>query len=204
MMSHFLPLCSMTVFLFLLLIISPAIACDRCVHLGKVGFFGKASALQSGACGYGSLATSFYGGRLAAAVPAVYKDGAGCGACFTIRCKNPKICTESGTTMIVTDLNQSNETDFVLSSRAFGAMAKQGMDRELFKLGIVDVEFKRVPCEHKRNLAFRVEESSQKPHYLAVKVLYQGGQTEIVALDVAQVSSNFKKTILNMYPNQAY
>lgn len=28
---------------------------------------------------------------------------------------------------------------------------------------------------------------SQKPHYLAIKVIYQGGQTEIVGMDVAQV-----------------
>lgn len=35
-----------------------------------------------------------------------------------------------------------------------------------------------------------MEESSQKPHYLAVKVLYQGGQTEIVSIDVAQVGSS--------------
>jgi hypothetical protein len=33
-----------------------------------------------------------------------------------------------------------------------------------------------------------VEESSKKPNYLAVKFLYQGGQTEIVGVDVAQVS----------------
>lgn len=32
-----------------------------------------------------------------------------------------------------------------------------------------------------------MEESSRKPHYLAIKFLYQGGQTEIVAVDVAQV-----------------
>lgn len=35
-----------------------------------------------------------------------------------------------------------------------------------------------------------MEESSQKPHYLAIKILYQGGQTEIVAIDVAQVGSS--------------
>lgn len=39
----------------------------------------------------------------------------------------------------------------------------------------------------------RVEESSQKPNYLAVKVLYQGGQTEMVAMDVAQVGFFLKK-----------
>lgn len=49
----------------------------------------------------------------------------------------------------------------------------------------------RVPCDYKnKNLALRVEESSQKPHYLAIKLLYQGGQTEVVAVDVAQVHSN--------------
>ena len=39
----------------------------------------------------------------------------------------------------------------------------------------------------------RVEESSKKSHYLAVKVLYQGGQTEIVAMDVAEVGFSSKK-----------
>lgn len=48
----------------------------------------------------------------------------------------------------------------------------------------------RVPCDYKKkNMAVRVEESSQKPHYLAIKLLYQGGQTQIEAMDVAKVSS---------------
>lgn len=47
----------------------------------------------------------------------------------------------------------------------------------------------RVPCDYKnQGLAVRVEESSQKPYYLAIKILFQGGQTEIVAVDVAQVN----------------
>lgn len=50
-------------------------------------------------------------------------------------------------------------------------------------------EWCRVPCEYKKqNLAVRVEESSKKPDYLAIKILYQGGQTEIVGVDVAQVN----------------
>ena len=51
------------------------------------------------------------------------------------------------------------------------------------------MEWNRVPCQYRnQNLALRVEEMSQKPYYLAVKFLYQGGQTEIVGVDVAQVS----------------
>ncbi|XP_057769158.1 expansin-like A2 [Salvia miltiorrhiza] len=173
-----------------LLLASSATACDRCVRQSKVAFFSKAQALQSGACGYGSLAIGFNDGRIAAAAPSIYKDGAACGACFQIRCNNEKICSKEGTTVTVTDRSPDNATDFVLSSRAFTAMAKQGMGQELLKLGIANVEYRRVPCDYKnKNLAVRVEESSQKPHYLAIKLLYQGGQTEIVAIDIAKVGS---------------
>ncbi|KAI3736443.1 hypothetical protein L6452_15984 [Arctium lappa] len=177
--------------LFLSISISSTNACDRCLHQSKAAFFSKASSLSSGACGYGSLATSFYGGHLAAAVPSIYKSGSGCGACFQVRCKDSTLCTKTGTQVIVTDLNQSNETDFVLSSRAFMAMANKGMGQKLLKLGVANVEYKRIPCDYKgKNLAVRVEESTQKPNYLALKFLYQGGQTEIVGVDIAQVGSS--------------
>ncbi|KAJ8767064.1 hypothetical protein K2173_012578 [Erythroxylum novogranatense] len=175
---------------FLFILFSSATACDRCVHQSKVAFFSKASALSSGACGYGSLAIGFNNGYLAAASPSLYKDGAGCGACFQIRCKNSDLCSTKGTTVIATDLNKNNETGFVLSSRAFMAMAKEGRGHDVLKLGIADVEYKRVPCQYSKNLAVRVEESSKKPNYLAIKVMYQGGQTEIVGIDLAQVGSS--------------
>ncbi|XWS55154.1 hypothetical protein CRYUN_Cryun10bG0150500 [Craigia yunnanensis] len=175
----------------LFLLVSSATACDRCVHQSKAAYFSKASALSSGACGYGSLALSLGDGKLAAGVSSLYKDGAGCGACFQIRCKNSTLCSSKGTRVTLTDLNHNNQTNFVLSSRAFITMAKQGMGQDILKHGIVDVEYKRIPCEYKnQNLAVRVEESSQKPNYLAIKLLYQGGQTEIVAMDVAQVGSS--------------
>ncbi|XP_044508026.1 expansin-like A1 isoform X2 [Mangifera indica] len=137
------------------------------------------------------MAVEMSNGHLAAGVSSLYKDGAGCGACFQVRCKDKDLCSTKGTKFILTDLNKDNKTDFVLSSRAFMAMANQGKGKDILKLGLVDVEYKRVPCEYKnKNLAVRVEESSRKPYYLAIKVLYQGGQTEIVSMDVAQVASS--------------
>lgn len=182
---------SYCLFIFLVIAISFSEACDRCVHKSRAAYFATESALSSGACGYGPLALGFNYGHIAAAIPSVYNQGAGCGACFQIRCSNDKLCSKSGTTLLVTDLNTHNQTDFVLSSNAFMAMAQQGMDHDLLKLGVVDVEYKRIPCDYKhKNLSIRVEESSKKPDYLAIKVLYQGGQTEIVATDVAQAGSS--------------
>ncbi|KAE8727206.1 Expansin-like A1 [Hibiscus syriacus] len=145
-------------FLFLLLSSSSSAsdsACDSCLHQSKAAHFSKVSALSAGACGYGSLALGLSGGHLAAGVPSLYKEGAGCGACFKIRCKNPTLCSSAGTRVTLTDLNHNNKTDFVLSSRAFMAMANKGMGQKILKLGIV-----------------------------------HGGQTEVVAMDVAQVGSS--------------
>ncbi|CAF2033016.1 hypothetical protein F2Q70_00033651 [Brassica cretica] len=185
--------CFLVVFV-VLLFSSSVNACDRCLHRSKAAYFSSASVLSSGACSYGSMATGFFAGHIAAAVPSIYKDGAGCGACFQVRCTNPSLCSTKGTAVMVTDLNMSNQTDLLLSSRAFRAMAKPvlGADRDLLRQGIVDVQYQRVPCDYgnKKMMNVRVEEASKKPNYLAIKLLYQGGQTEVVAIDIAQVGSS--------------
>ncbi|XP_047327458.1 expansin-like A2 [Impatiens glandulifera] len=178
-------------FFFILMISSSATACDRCLHNSKVAYFSSASVISGGACGYGSLAKSFSNGMVAAAAPSIYKNGAGCGSCFKISCKNATLCSKQGTKVIVTDLNKDNRTDFVLTSSAFVAMANKGKERDILNLGILDVEYRRIPCEYKnKNLTVSVDESSHRPSYLAIKFIYQGGQTEIVGVDVAQVGSS--------------
>ncbi|GAB4853041.1 hypothetical protein Ancab_040581 [Ancistrocladus abbreviatus] len=172
---------------FLMLLASAAADCTNCTHHSKATYFSMSS-VPYGACGYGSLALNFYGGHVAAAAPSLYQNGAACGACFQVRCSNKALCTKTGTNVILTDQNHSNTTDFILSSRAFRTMAKNDMDKNLLQLGVADVQYKRIPCEFKKqNLSLRVEEFSKYPNYLAVKVLYQGGQTDIFAMDVAQM-----------------
>ncbi|KNA14564.1 hypothetical protein SOVF_106480 [Spinacia oleracea] len=173
---------------FLFVLLSSASACDRCLHQSKATYTSK---ISSGACGYESLAMGFNGGMLAGGLPSLFKQGAGCGACFKVRCKNAGLCRSEGTRVMLTELQGDNRADFVLNRNAYVAMAHKGMSQSLVNLGIVDIEYKRVPCDNKsKNLAIRVENYSSKPYYLAFTVLHQGGQTEIMGIDLAQVGSN--------------
>ena len=45
--------------------------------------------------------------------------------------------------MVLTDQNNDNVTDLVLSKRAFFTMALNGKGADLLNLGVVDVEYKR-------------------------------------------------------------
>ncbi|XP_021773664.1 expansin-like A1 [Chenopodium quinoa] len=176
---------------FFLFFSSASATCKQCVF-SKAAFFASSKGLSGGACGYGPYALDFHGGHVAAALPSIYKKGEGCGACFQIRCNNSAICSTKGTKIVVTDVHtdKTKSTQFVLSSRAFRAMALPGKDRQLLHVGIADVEYKRVPCVYKgQNLSIRVEEFSKFPNYLAIKVLYQGGQTSILGGDVASVDN---------------
>lgn len=179
-------------FCLLLLLASAASAgSERCVRQGKAAYSPSLSRLaphgSSGACGYGAMAAEINGGFLAAGGPRQHRGGLGCGRCFQMRCRDAKLCSAGGVRVVLTDFHRSNRTDFLLAGPAFAALAKPGMAQHLNRLDALPVEYKRIPCEYKeKNLSIRVEESSDRSRgNLVVKLLYQGGQTDILAVDVA-------------------
>ena len=47
----------------------------------------------------------------------------------------------------------------------------------------------RIPCDYKnKNLTIFIQDWSKVPYYFSIKFLYQGGQTQILAVKIAQVT----------------
>ncbi|KAG8080598.1 hypothetical protein GUJ93_ZPchr0007g4306 [Zizania palustris] len=193
-----------------------ASACERCVNQGKAAYSPSLSQLPAGgagggggggggSCGYGAMAMELNGGFLAAGGPRQHRGGLGCGRCFQMRCRNADVCSNAGVRVVLTDFHRSNRTDFLLGGPAFVALAKPGMAHSLKKLGALPVEYTshcycQNSCDYKdKNLSILVEEQSKRPNNLAIKFLYQGGQTDILAVDVAQVGSSDWRFMSRVY-----
>ncbi|EMS47272.1 hypothetical protein TRIUR3_11791 [Triticum urartu] len=161
-----------------------------------------AGALTGAACGYGDPAELAADGgfHIAAVGAGFFRGGQACGACYQLRCRDRSACSEGGVKVIVVaDVPKVNRTagvvgggKFLLSKDAFAALTTAGHSGQLASLvdTAVDVDFRRIPCMYNsKNLAVRVEETSNRDKgHLALCFLYQGGQTDIVAVEVAQAT----------------
>lgn len=116
-----------------------------------------------------------------------------------MRCKIPELCDENGAYVVVTDFGVGDRTDFIMSPRGYSNLGKNGdASAELFKYGVVDIEYKRIPCKYNGyNILFKVHERSKNPHYLAILILYVGGTNDVTAVQLWQVYLYFE--IVNIF-----
>ncbi|GLJ49685.1 hypothetical protein SUGI_1054430 [Cryptomeria japonica] len=181
-------------------IVSPVLSCNSCIHRSKLACYHSKSAIDVGACGYGSFAAELNGENVAAVNPKLYRDGVGCSACYQLLCLDPSLCSKTWQKIVVTDLTTNNQTDFVVPTQTFAALTLPHKGTALERKGIVDIEYEsykflkfvvlldKIFCKYKgHNLSMKVDKSSRYPDYLAVEFVYQGGQTDIVNVDVPQV-----------------
>ncbi|KAK4262570.1 hypothetical protein QN277_028116 [Acacia crassicarpa] len=75
-----------------------------------------------------------------------------------------------------------------MSPRAYTRMGRNpDASEELFKYGVVEVEYRRIPCRYGAyNVVFKGKEHSSYPNYIAILVLYVEGQNDITAVEVFQ------------------
>ncbi|KAI9089199.1 hypothetical protein K1719_029478 [Acacia pycnantha] len=139
----------------------------------------------SGACGYEYYGRSVNNGKVAA-VAGLWRNGAGCGACYQVRCKNSRLCSEYGTMVVATDYGAGDRTDFIMSPNAFKDLGRNpSASAELKKYGVVDIEYRRVPCTNEGyNVRIKIHESSNYPNYLAIVILYVPGMNDVTAVEI--------------------
>ncbi|KAM3215353.1 hypothetical protein ACQJBY_067383 [Aegilops geniculata] len=161
-----------------------------------------AGALTGAACGYGGQAAEMAvdgGFHIAAVNAGFFRGGRACGACYQLRCRGRSACAKDGVKVVlegeVADTNKTAAGRFLLTKDAFAAMTTLDRGAELADAA-VDVDFRRIPCVYKgKNLAVKVEETSSRGRgYLALRFLYQGGQTDIAAVEVAQAATGSSGT----------
>ncbi|KAL3839413.1 hypothetical protein ACJIZ3_024004 [Penstemon smallii] len=119
-----------------------------------------------GACGLDNdVANAPYYGLIAAGNQKIFKHGNGCGTYPS--------CSGRPITVTITDecpgACNNQPFHFDLNGKAFGYLAKRGHDYALRKMRIIDVEYKRVPCHYKANIAFKIDIGSN-PYYVAFAV----------------------------------
>ncbi|CAI9095507.1 OLC1v1031476C1 [Oldenlandia corymbosa var. corymbosa] len=166
--------------------------CSDCFTHSRATYYPNSDekGTEVGECGYGAFGATINGGDVSAASD-LYRGGVGCGACYEVRCTNSYYCSDKGVTVVITDHGSSDHTDFILSRRAFSRMA-QNTDAaaSLLALGIIDIEYRRVPCSYpNRNITFKIDESSNNPHYMAFVIWYQQGESDITAVQLCETQT---------------
>lgn len=180
-------------------LITEATTCRDCFIPSRAAYYPNSDeqGTDRGACGFGSFGATINGGDVSAASN-LYRDGVGCGSCYQVKCTNSNYCSDKGVTVVVTDQGSSDNTDFILSSRAFGRMAQTADAAALLlSLGIIDVEYRRVSCSYpNRNITIKIDENSNFPYYLAFVIWYQQGQQDITAVHLCE-TQNFACKLLD-------
>ncbi|KAI9089258.1 hypothetical protein K1719_029537 [Acacia pycnantha] len=147
------------------------------------------SGTPTGACGFGDYGRTENSGRVAGVSDALWRGGAGCGACYQVRCKDTQLCSTDGVTTAATDMGSGDRTDFVMSLNGFSRLGVNSTASEqLRKNGTVDIQYRRVPCAFDgSNVKIKIHENSRFPDYLAIAVIYVPGSNDVVSV---QISNN--------------
>ncbi|KAJ1428923.1 RlpA-like protein, double-psi beta-barrel domain [Sesbania bispinosa] len=174
-------------------------SCTDCFVQSRASYYpnSKENGTDVGACGFGSFGATVNGGDVSAASN-LYRNGVGCGACYQVRCTNSAYCSDNGVTVVLTDQGSGDNTDFILSQRAFGGMAQNSdAAASLLALGVVGVEYRRVSCSYpNKNITIKIDESSSNPHFLAFVIWFQQGRSDIAAVQLCE-TQNFVCKLLD-------
>ncbi|XBJ24886.1 hypothetical protein VPH35_002666 [Triticum aestivum] len=146
---------------------------------------------NGGACGFKHVNQYPFSSMTSCGNQPLFKDGKGCGSCYQIRCSGDKSCSGKIETVMITDMNYYPvaQYHFDLSGTAFGALAKPGLNEKLRHSGIIDIQFRRVPCNFPGlKINFHVVDGSNAV-YLAVLIEYEDMDGDVIQVDMKEANS---------------
>ncbi|KAL6642710.1 hypothetical protein ACP70R_020891 [Stipagrostis hirtigluma subsp. patula] len=171
---------------------------------GKATWYGRPNGAgpdnNGGGCGYSDTNKYPFNSMTSCGNQPIFRDGKGCGSCYQIRCtsSNNRACSGTPQTVIITDVNYDTSLGpyhFDLSGTAFGAMAKPGRNQDLRNAGVVDIQFRRVPCDYKDlKVTFHVQRGCN-PFYFAVLVKYAGSDGAVEKVHLREANSGAWKPL---------
>ncbi|KAK7263345.1 hypothetical protein RJT34_30933 [Clitoria ternatea] len=193
-------LCPLVATFLFMQTLSADTSCTECFVQSRAAYYpnSQENGTDVGACGFGSFGATVNGGDVSAASNNLYRNGIGCGACYQVRCINNAYCSDNGVSVVITDQGSSDNTNFILSQRAFGGMAlNTDTAAALLALGVVDIQYKRVSCNYpNKNITVEIDESSSNPHFLAFVIWFQQGSRDITAVQLCE-TQNFVCKLLD-------
>nr|CAB3495294.1 unnamed protein product [Digitaria exilis] len=150
---------------------------------------------DGGACGFKHTNQYPFSSMTSCGNEPIFKDGKGCGSCYQIRClkSNHPACSGVPQTVVITDMNYYPvaKYHFDLSGTAFGSMAVGGLNDKLRHAGIIDMQFRRVPCNFPGLTINFVVQHGSNPMYLAVLVEFEDKDGDVVQVDIMQHDSGY-------------
>ncbi|KAG8048341.1 hypothetical protein GUJ93_ZPchr0008g12358 [Zizania palustris] len=149
------------------------------------------SGTLAGACGYKDTSAEGYGVQTVAVSTVLFNGGAGCGACYEVRCvDSPDGCKAGAAPVVVTATNlcppnpgQSSENGgwcnpprehLDLTMPAFLQIAQE-------KAGIVPISYRRVPCVKQGGIRYTI---TGNKYFNLVMVTNVGGAGDVSSLMV--------------------
>ncbi|XP_075091963.1 expansin-B6-like [Nicotiana tabacum] len=152
---------------------------------------------SGGACGLeNDVASAPYNAMITAGNQALFKQGAGCGACYQVLCtqnQNPH-CSGNLITLTLTDecpgACNNDPVHFDISGIAFGKLAKSGEASQLYNAGRISIFYRRVACNYNTNIIFKVDKGSN-PNFFAVTSEAVDGDGDLSLVEIQTSNSSW-------------
>ncbi|XP_075091961.1 putative expansin-B14 [Nicotiana tabacum] len=145
---------------------------------------------SGGACGLeNDVASAPYNAMITAGNQALFKQGAGCGACY----QNPH-CSGNPITLTLTDecpgACNNDPVHFDISGIAFEKLAKSGEASQLYNAGRISIFYRRVACNYNTNIIFKVDKGSN-PNFFAVTSEAVDGDGDLSLVEIQTSNSSW-------------